>query len=143
MMMARKNVLFSLGRPNLSPLGTKFTSLPDFACSGGTHIIFGILNVKTKLSAYANEVLKKEAQNMVTYQRLICSKTGFKMFLFVRKLSGKGRRQKISSESCPKSGTKVGSSKSMLPVLVQVESTKSRKQVQLDSRRKYRFEVVE
>ena len=90
MMMARKNVLFSLGRPNLSPLGTKFTSLPDFACSGGTHIIFGILNVKTKLSAYANEVLKKEAQNMVTYQRLICSKTGFKMFLSVRNCQERG-----------------------------------------------------
>ena len=94
MMMARKNVLFNLGRPNLTPLGTKFTSLPDFACSasGGTHIIFGITNVKTKLSAYANGALKKEAQNMVTYQRLMCCKTGFKMFL-----SGKGRRQNKSS----------------------------------------------
>ena len=93
MMMARKNVLFSLGRPNLSPLGTKFTSLPDFACSGGTHIIFGILNVKTKLSAYANGALKKEAQNMVTYQRLICcnvAKQASRSFLFVRNCLERG-----------------------------------------------------
>ena len=52
----------------------KIYIFPDFAFTGSGHllIVFGILNVKTKLSAYANEILKKEAQNMVTYQRLVC-----------------------------------------------------------------------
>ena len=96
MRSARKNVLFSLRSPNLSPLGRIFTSLPDFARTGRTHLIFGILNVKTKMSAYANEVLKKEAQNMVTCRRLIMLQNRFQgVFFFVRK----GR----SAHSCLKS----------------------------------------
>ena len=96
MRSARKNVLFSLRSPNLSPLGRIFTSLPDFARTGRTHLIFGILNVKTKMSAYANEVLKKEAQNMVTCKRLIMLQNRFQDVLFFV-------RKGCSAHSCLKS----------------------------------------
>ena len=96
MRSARKNVLFSLRSPNLSPLGRIFTSLPDFARTGRTLLIFGILNVKTKMSAYANEVLKKEAQNMVTCKRLIMLQNRFQDVLFFV-------RKGCSAHSCLKS----------------------------------------